>query len=235
MLTRSSPAGALSAGGRTPPCHREPAHLSVVPSGGTADERRPHPGRGDPHDAPLSEARGRPATDGPGPCVPSHVQWGCLSPRHRAWTQERCACSGGVSHPSEHVSSRVQSLPLQASHVARPKAVPQGTPAALPSPSLRRLSSTSPRRTAPHSARARGAAGLPGGRSGFRGAWSQAHRPGGWPMDNVDAQCHGWSGILPPTRVTKKRTWTSPRCWRLPVCAVSRCVESAARSGSSCS
>jgi hypothetical protein len=78
-----------------------------------------------------------------------------------------------------------------------------------------------------------GAAGLPG-RSGFRGAWSRARRPGGWPMENVDARCHGWSGILPPTRVTKKRTWTSPLCRRLPVCAVSDCVESAARSGSSC-
>ena len=41
------------------------------------------------------------------------------------------------------------------------------------------------------------------------------------------------AGMLPPPRATKKRTWTSPVCRRLPVCAVSSCVESAARSGSS--
>ena len=73
------------------------------------------------------------------------------------------------------------------------------------------------------------------GRSGFRGAWSRARRPGGWPMENVDVRCHVSSGMLRPMRATKKRPWTSPLCRRLPVCAVSGGVESAARSGSSCS
>jgi len=54
-------------------------------------------------------------------------------------------------------------------------------------------------------------------------------------MENGDAQGPVWSGTLPPTRATKKRTWTSPLCLRLPVCAASGYVESAARSGSSCS
>ncbi len=154
-------------------------------------------------------------------------------------------CSGGGSHPSERVQSRWQSLPLQSSHVARPAAVPPGHPcsAPLPSPTMPvrhqpTSRSTALRRAAGRSgaaARTRGTAGLPGGRSGFRGAWSRARRPGGWPMENGDARCHGWSGMLPPTRATKKRTWTSPLCRRLSVCAVSGCVESAARSGSSCS
>ena len=111
MLTRASPAGALSAGGGTPPCHREPAPLSVVPSGGTADERRPHPGRGHPHGAPPSAARGRPATDGPGSCV-----------------QRRGA------HLSERGHPMCQALPLQPSHVARPAAVPPGPPRGAPLP-----------------------------------------------------------------------------------------------------
>ncbi len=151
--------------------------------------------------------------------------------RRRAWPQERRACSGGgltrlsVCHPVGNRSP-------QPSYVALSAAVPPGPPEALPSPILRRLSSTSPPRAARRSAvlraaRARppepGAAGLPG-RSGFRGAWSRARRPGGWPMENGDARCHGWSGMLPPTRATKKRTWTSPLCRRLSVCAVSGCV-----------
>lgn len=42
---------------------------SVLPSGGATDSRRHHPGRGDPQDAPSSEAHGRPATDCPGSCA----------------------------------------------------------------------------------------------------------------------------------------------------------------------
>ncbi len=144
--------------------------------------------------------------------------------RRRAWPQERRACSGGltrlsVGHPVCHRSP-------QPSYVALSAAVPPGHPCSAPLPH--------PATPVQHQPTSRSTAELPG-RSGFREAWSRARRPGGWPMENVDARCHVWSGILPPTRATKKRTWTSPLCRRLPVCAVSGCVWSAARSGSSCS
>src|SRR6266581_1026398 len=57
-----------------------------------------------------------------------------LSPRHRAWTQERRACSGGVSHPSERLQSRLKSLPLQPFHIALLEAFPPGHPCGAPLP-----------------------------------------------------------------------------------------------------
>ena len=166
MLTRSYPARALSAGGVTTPLPLEPAHLSVLPSWGAADERRHHPGRGDPYDAPPSKARGRSATDCPGSCWPSNVRLGRLQPTpSRVASGATCVQRRGVSPVS------TCAIPCA---IAPPPAFPR---------------------------------------------W-----PGGWPMDNVDARCHVWSGILPPARATKKRTWTSPLCRRLPVCAVSGCV-----------
>ena len=53
-------------------------YLPVLPSGDAADDRRHHPGRGDPQDAPPSEARGRPAAACPGSCAPSHARLGRL-------------------------------------------------------------------------------------------------------------------------------------------------------------
>jgi len=128
------------------------SHLSVLPSGGTADSRRHHPGRDDPQDSPSSEARGRPATDCPGSCSPSNVRLGRLSPCHRAWTQERRARSGGMSHPAARLQSRLKSAPSSRPTSPVPRLSPQGTPEALPYPILRRLSSTSESCATPRSA-----------------------------------------------------------------------------------
>ncbi len=179
MLTRSYPAGALSAGGGTPPFHREPAHLSVVPSGGAADERRHHPGRGDPHDAPPSAARGRPATDCPGSCLPSNVRLGASARAiARGLRSDVCAAEGGLTRLSvcNPVGNRSPSS-LPTSPVPRPS--PQGTPAALPSPypaTPVQHQPTSLRRAA--SRPSRGAAGLPGGVVPSTPAWRLAD--GAW-------------------------------------------------------
>jgi hypothetical protein len=63
-------------------------------------------------------------------------------------SQERRACSRGMSPPSECGQSPLRSLPQPAQSPC-PRPAPQGTPAALSSPILRRLSSTSPSRAAP--------------------------------------------------------------------------------------
>jgi hypothetical protein len=57
---------------------------SLVASGSAAHDRRHHPGRGDPQDAPPSEARGRLAAACPCPGSPSNVRLGCLSLRRCA-------------------------------------------------------------------------------------------------------------------------------------------------------
>ena len=60
-----------------------------------------------------------------------------LSPRYHAWKQERCARSGGVSHPSER--GAIASLPAVQSRPSRGR--PPSISEALPSPILRRLAS----------------------------------------------------------------------------------------------
>ncbi len=183
MLTRSYPAGALSAGGGTTPFHLEPAHLSVVPSGGAADERRHHPGRGDPHDAPPSAARGRPATDCPGSCLPSNVRLGASAHAiARGLRSDVCAAEGGLTRLSvcNPVGNRSPSS-LPTSPVPRPS--PQGTPAALPYPLLRCLSGTSPRRAA------RAQPPEPGGRRGSRGG---AQGSGGRGPEHAGLEAGRW-------------------------------------------
>ena len=53
---------------------------------------------------PIAPARAHQETfDWVASCSPRNVRLGRLSPRHRAWPQERRARSGGVSHPSERL------------------------------------------------------------------------------------------------------------------------------------
>jgi GMC oxidoreductase len=71
---------------------------------------------------PVDSREGHSEMDPP----PRNVRLGRLSPRRRAWAEDRCACSRGVSHPSARLKSRWKSLspafpsrPLQG---RRPKA-----------------------------------------------------------------------------------------------------------------
>jgi hypothetical protein len=127
------------------------------------------------------------------------------------------------AHPSERVPSRLQSLPpafLRRPFRGRPIRAPlQRSPPpscdACPAPA--------------HLARrgSRGAQGS-GGRVPSTPAWRLADGECGRAVP-----CVVWHS--PPYTGNKKGHVTSPLCRRLPVCAVSGCVESAARSGSSCS
>jgi hypothetical protein len=87
----------------------ELVQMPFIASGSAAQDRRHHPGRGDPQDAVPSEARGRPAAACPCPCAPNHVRLGCLSRRRGASARWRRARRGGGSHPVERGEFPLQS------------------------------------------------------------------------------------------------------------------------------
>ncbi len=176
--------------------------------------RQRTPGVGHPAPPASWHAGLRPTSSCTCPCAPSHVRVGGL--RHDVARGLRSAVRAAEGGSPVCACA----IPFASAPLPHPATPVQHQPTSR---------STTLRRAAGRS----GAAGLPG-RSGFRGAWSRARRPGGWPMEHVDVRCYVWSGMLPPTRATKKRPWTSPLCRRLPVCAVSGGVERAARSGASC-
>src|SRR5262249_25053018 len=134
---------------------------SLVPTWFTPHHCRYYSGgRDHPHLMALQPCL-RPTSHCTCPFSPRNVRLGRLSPRRRVWAQEQHTPSGGVSHPSKRLKSRVHPSP-QPSQGALPEAVALGDPC-WPSPLLRGLSR--PRGAALRLVRGRSRGG--GAKSGF--------------------------------------------------------------------
>jgi hypothetical protein len=167
----------------------------------------PHDCRHDPgvghHAHPASLQAGlRPTSYCPCPLSPSNVRLGCLSLRRHAWARRRRARRDGVSHPSARLQSHLKS--------ASRAAFTPGHPCALPSPILRRLSSTSQRHAAPCSAGLRGALARQPRRSGRH---VRAVRTVGRPVGEAGAGATG--GAAPKDRLN---FLLCCRCCQAPFC-----------------
>src|SRR5262249_7664666 len=129
------------------------------------------------------------------PFSPRNVRLGRLSPRRRVWAQEQHTPSGGVSHPSKRLKSRVHPSP-QPSQGALPEAVALGDPC-WPSPLLRGLSR--PPGPALRLLRAR-----PGGGRGALGAREAPWARGGrrWMMLGALTRGGAKSGFVCPIRTS---------------------------------
>ena len=100
-------------------------HVSLLPTWLAADHCRPYPGSGR-HAHPTSSQSGlHPTSHCTCPLSPRTMRLGRLSPGHGAWSRRRRARSGGMSHASEPLQSRLRSSPPQ-SKSALPEAVAPG-------------------------------------------------------------------------------------------------------------